>query len=355
MSQEKHYEMQWDCQFCGATKLLGKTHRFCPTCGAPQNPDSRYFPSDEDKVAVEDHEFVGKDKLCPACGGLNSGAAIHCGNCGSNPEKAETARTLNEDGWMEEAAVAGFQQSRDVAGEKFERDMAAAGIETTKAAAAGKSGGSRRVGIIIAVLVVAGIIGAIFLFTRTQEQTVLVSGHEWERRISVEEYRAVSDGDWRDSLPAGAYNRSCSEKQRDTRRVQDGETCRTVRRDNGDGTFSERQECEPKYREEPVMDTWCDYTIDRWEDDTAIVTRGTGLASPPTWGETNFGCTNERLGCQRESGRNETYTVLFSEDGNTHKCNFSQSEWENIAVESRWTMEVRQFVGGAVCNSLAPQ
>jgi hypothetical protein len=56
-ANEAVYEMIWDCKFCGQKKLLGLTHRFCAGCGAPQDPASRYFPPDSEKVAVHDHEF----------------------------------------------------------------------------------------------------------------------------------------------------------------------------------------------------------------------------------------------------------------------------------------------------------
>ena len=82
-SGAKVYEMQWDCKFCGTKKLLGKTHRFCPNCGAQQDPTWRYFPSDSEKVAVQDHVYVGADIICKACQSLNSGKAEFCGNCGA--------------------------------------------------------------------------------------------------------------------------------------------------------------------------------------------------------------------------------------------------------------------------------
>jgi hypothetical protein len=80
------YEMLWDCAYCGTRKLLGKTHRFCPGCGAPQDPTRRYFPSDEDKVLVENHEYVGADRLCGACGSAMGARAAHCTQCGSPME-----------------------------------------------------------------------------------------------------------------------------------------------------------------------------------------------------------------------------------------------------------------------------
>ncbi|MEM9265390.1 MAG: hypothetical protein AAGA46_07690 [Cyanobacteria bacterium P01_F01_bin.13] len=74
----KVYQMLWDCQFCGTQKLLAKTHRACPRCKAPQDPAWRYFPSDADKVAVENYEFKGNDKICAACDSINEADAKFC-------------------------------------------------------------------------------------------------------------------------------------------------------------------------------------------------------------------------------------------------------------------------------------
>ena len=58
------YEMLWNCGACGSEKLLGVTHRHCPNCGAAQEASRRYFPSDEEKVAVADHRYTGVDHQC---------------------------------------------------------------------------------------------------------------------------------------------------------------------------------------------------------------------------------------------------------------------------------------------------
>jgi len=93
MMEEATYEMCWDCKFCGQKKLLGLTHRFCAGCGAPQDPASRYFPPENEKVAVKDNPFVGADVSCPACKQPMSRAAKCCTNCGSPIDKgAEVAR-----------------------------------------------------------------------------------------------------------------------------------------------------------------------------------------------------------------------------------------------------------------------
>src|SRR5262245_30977710 len=80
---EAVYEMLWDCKYCSHKKLLGLTHRFCASCGAPQDPNARYFPPDNEKVAVKDHPFVGADVHCPACRQPMSRSAKCCTNCGS--------------------------------------------------------------------------------------------------------------------------------------------------------------------------------------------------------------------------------------------------------------------------------
>ena len=61
------YQMLWDCPYCGTPKLLALDHKHCPACGGAQDPTRRYFPKDDEKIAVEGHVFVGKDKICGAC------------------------------------------------------------------------------------------------------------------------------------------------------------------------------------------------------------------------------------------------------------------------------------------------
>ena len=183
----KHYEMQWDCQFCGTTKLLGKTHRFCPHCGAPQNPASRYYPSDEDKVAVEDHEYAGRDRVCSSCGELNSAASDFCQQCGAPMEGAEEAGVLGE---QVRSQGDSFESSgsRDVVKEEFDSEMERIGLKKKKNE---KKGFDWRIGAVIAAVLVI-IAGGIFVLTAKKEADLLVTGHEWSREIQIEEYQNVS-------------------------------------------------------------------------------------------------------------------------------------------------------------------
>jgi hypothetical protein len=353
MSDGKIYEMLWDCQFCDTKRNLGLTHRFCPNCGAPQNPNSRYYPSDEDKVEVHDHVYVGVDVTCPACNELNSAAAEFCGQCGSPLTAGAKARTLEQ---QVRSQGESFESSgsRDVVKEQFDAEMRRVGVLPDEKK---KRGGLNWKIFAMIAVVIAAIIGAFVAFNYTEEATLIVTGHQWERSISIQEYRNFSTRAWSDSRPAGdnVVRGSCSREVRSYNKIPDGEVCRTVRRDNGDGTFSQSQECTTRYRDEPVYDDMCTWTGQRWENAQPVIASG-DLSDTPTWPNLNLNCDGQRrIACERESGRNESYRVLFdnTEKDASYECPFSQAQWQDIAVESLWTAEVRVLVGGMiVCDSL---
>jgi rubrerythrin len=351
------YEMLWDCQFCGTQGNLGLSHRFCPNCGAPQNPDSRYFPADDAKVAVHDHEFVGTDVTCPACSQLNSAAAEFCGQCGSPLTEGARAKTLG-DRTKQKGEMLASSGARDVVKEAFEAEQRRVGNlpdEKPK-----NDGGMGRVLIGVAAVAILLIGGLIFAFTRTSETQVVVTDHEWERSIVIERYERFTERDWRDSPPVGDNVSirvgSCSREQRSTNRVPDGEECSVRQVDQGDGTFREVEECRTIYREEPVYDDMCTWTGFRWERDRTETTAG-DLSTTPYWASITLNCEGQRRdGCEREDERNDVYRVLFAdtENDNTYDCSFPQSDWEAMRVDSVWDAEVR-LLGGLVCDSISRQ
>ncbi len=330
MTDERTYQMLWDCPMCGTEKLLGKDHRHCPNCGAPQDPDRRYFPKEEDKVEVEDHAFVGADRICPACDAPQSAAASFCGNCGSPFEGAKTARLVADGHTVKERTLV---------------DEAPPTPEPPK-----KVPGFLKV---LAVGIVAAI--AIFLVFAfwTEKGEVTVAGHSWERSIQVETFSSVREGDWCDRKPSTAYDIRTSEKQRDTKQVPDGQDCKMVKADRGDGTFTEKEECTTRYREEPVMDQWCDFKIDKWVVTDTLRAQGDGLSPAPTWPTGTFDSCKS-LGCTREGRRSETYDVTFTgPKGAEHSCTFDIDTWQAMSEGSRAQAEFRVMGGGVVCDSVA--
>jgi len=219
-----------------------------------------------------------------------------------------------------------------------------------------KKGGFR--GIAILGAIIALVAGAAGFFFSTSEEQFLATGHSWERTISIDRYENFTVRDWRDSRPPGdnvsIQLGSCREEQRSTRRVDTGrDECRTVRSDNGDGTFSERRECTDIYRDEPVMDDRCTWEGQRWESYRTVETDGSSLSDEPYWGDVNLSCTGSRVGCERESGRRETYSVSYRSDNNEATCDYSYDEWLDIPIESTWTAEVRaRGMGPVVCESM---
>lgn len=349
MSEGKTYEMLWDCKFCGTDKLLGKTHRFCPSCGAPQDPDSRYFPSDEEKVAVEDHVYTGADKICAACSTLNSASAEYCQQCGAALTQATEAKTITDDQVIRDGQQFISTGARDMAKERFDAEMQRAGV--TPSTTQQKRSWTFYAVLGIIGLVVVGILLAIFW---RREEVAYVSGHAWEREVNIEEYQAVSDNAWCDTMPREAYSITRREEQRGERQVADGEECTTRRVDNGDGTFREQRDCRTKYRSEPVYDTKCYFTINRWVFERAVKATGQSLAENPMWPEVRLTRTGTCLGCEREGGRGERYLVYLTEGENIYTCDLAQSQWATMQVESTWKFNVGVVTGQPDCGSLQP-
>ena len=335
--QDPVYEMFWDCEYCGAEKLLGKTHRHCPSCGAVQNPESRYFPPEEEKVAVQDHVYFGADWKCENCGTPNSNRAEFCGNCGSGKDGTSRVDLAHEREAKEEAEAA---------------KRAAAQQE-----AQGDSGGGwgMRGLLLMGCLGIMGlgliVMCGLAMFGNSSD-TATIASHSWSRSITVEEYKAASDGDWCDDIPSKAYDVRKKKKEKDTKRVKDGETCTTKNVDNGDGTFKQVEECKPKYREEPVFAEWCDYTIDKW--DTVNTADAGGADMSPRWPEPRIKtCTGStRKGCQREGKRTDSYFVQVRDSGgDTHECSVSEARWR--ALKDGASVEVeKNMLTGLDCSSL---
>lgn len=333
------YQMLWDCPFCGTSKLLGVDHRHCPSCGAAQDPARRYFPSEEDKVAVEDHRFTGADKACANCSTPNAKLASHCINCGSALDEAK------------EVAKAAARTSSSEASKAIEQQQKEA--KTAPPPPPPKKSGWAAKGCLLgcAVIVLLGVVFAVVAAMWKKEEALVVSGHRWERAVSVEEYGPTQDSAWCDSVPAGADVTSRRQEVRSHNKVSDGETCHTEQHDNGDGTFSEIEKCVPKTRDEPVYDDKCTYTVNRWHEVNTVKADGSG-GEQPTWPKVRLGREGDCVGCQRQGSRKESYTVSFKAGTESHDCAFAQEKWSSFQDGSRWKGEIGVVSGSLDCDSL---
>lgn len=315
VESEGHYEMLWDCDHCGAKGLLGLSQRFCAECGAPQNPVKRYFPKEGEQKRVDGHNYEGADRQCPSCNSAMGAKAKNCTHCGAPMDGS----------------------AREV------RAVAAPVVVAPPK--------KRRWWIVAVVIGVIALIifGTWWRFFRTKEVEMAVTEHRWSREIAIEEFKILSESDWRDRVPGDAEGRMCSRKERSTRQVKTGrENCKTERRDKKDGTFESVKKCTPIMASEPVYDDWCSYTVRRWKQVDAAKTSGTGMS--PAWSTATLPPANTAasLGAKRQGKRTETLTVHFGDQN----CDVSDATWRKYVDGKKAKVEVRASSGDIVCGSL---
>jgi hypothetical protein len=317
---EGHFEMLWDCEFCDARGLLGKSQRYCANCGAPQNPDKRYFPKEGEQVRVDGHNYEGADRHCPSCSAPQSAKAKNCTHCGSPLDGA--------------AEVKGFTSQADGAHHDKRRHR--------------HGRRRRRIWPYVLLVVAAASVTIWWQCIRTREAQVTVTGHSWERVVAVEEFNLRDEEAWRNEVPIEASFPICRERQRSTRQVEDGEDCHMERRDKKDGTFEQVRKCKPRYRSEPVMDSWCRYTARRWKQVDAIKASGRGLT--PAWpGNLPPASTPVEIGARRQGKRTETLTLEFQGHGT---CAVDEAIWRKYTDGQSIKVEVRASSENVACGSL---
>lgn len=351
MATEKTYEMLWDCKYCGTPKLLGLTHRHCPSCGAPQDATGRYFPSDAERVAVEDHVFSGADLKCPSCGEANGARAKHCRHCGG-PLAGAGHVAVRADPSDAVAQVVGDPAT--AVRHEFAADPSspkpAAPVQQRRRLVGGLLG-CGCLGVLLALIAAL----ALYLLWK-RDASAAVIGHSWTRSIAIERYSRETDTAWCDSVPAGARELSRQRTERTTRDVPDGEDCRTRKQDQGDGTFKEVQECQPRFKKEPVFDDRCTYEVLKWTKVRAAEANGQSITESPRWPDPALTRPGTDEGCEREGARTESYVVRLREasNGAEHSCTLPENRWAAMKVGSRWTAKVHQLNGALDCGTLAP-
>jgi hypothetical protein len=325
MSEDHFYEMLWDCPSCRTTGLLGNSQRHCPVCGQAQNPAKRYFPEPGKEVEAQGHAFVGADWRCAYCDSPNSAAASFCCNCGAPKDGTKPVGTIADP--LEAAA----------------RPALASGMRSRRGLYAG---------LAALVLLLGGIAG---LFFSKKETLAQVTQSQWQREIEVERFAAVSDSAWCDAMPAAAYAATRSQEVRSHRQVADGQECKEKRVDKGDGTFVKQQECSTRYREEPVYDMKCHFTIDRWHVVRKLKASGDS-GQLPTWPTADAGLHQSagptgRLGEERSGQRHENYVVTLANAGKSWQCDVKEEAWGRLKPGIDVAVQIRA-IGGPVCDSI---
>lgn len=354
------YQMLWDCPACETKGLLGLDHKHCPNCGSAQDPNYRYFPPEGTEVSAENHPYHGADIACPACETPNSANANNCISCGSPlgegkevRKRADQATAYGSSAFQDDDAKQAKQEFK--AQKKAERDAKRGVPPPPPPKPAGMSTGMK-IGI-AAGAVFLFIVFLVVLFSWSKDVPIQAKGHEWTRTIAVQTKKRVSETAWRDQVPSRAYGTSCKKAVRSHKKVKDGETCRTVRKDRGNGTFKKVKKCKPKYRKEPVYDQKCRYQIEKWKTTRTEKAHGTSLQPGPSWPSVRLSRTGSCLGCERQGPKNEKYEVVFTnmESNETMKCSMPMNKWQTITVGSEWIGEAGMVTGNLDCDDLRPK
>lgn len=188
-----------------------------------------------------------------------------------------------------------------------------------------------------------------------------ITNKTWDRTISIEELKTFEESDW--DVPYGGRVYFSQEELKGYK--QEIDHYETVSHqvakevfdhyeyeysDNGDGTFTENRipkyrtvyetvyEEVPVYVDVPVYDTKYYYEIDRWCHSRNENTSGESDISP-YWADFEL-AQNER-----ESGRNETYTLYLQTEKKEYTTDVSYSEWNDYKEGDKVSITV---VGGIV-------
>ncbi|MBR3557014.1 MAG: hypothetical protein IKN89_13995 [Oscillospiraceae bacterium] len=348
---KKIVEGLWDCPYCGQ-KGIGGLVKSCPNCAHPQDADTKFYLGEKkeylDEEKAKDYG-KGADWTCAFCGSLNRHGNANCANCGAQRE--DSSGDYFENRRKEQAAQAKPQPQPQP---KKKRKIAP---------------------LIIGILAILAII---FFVTRPKDKATTVVDKTWERAIAVEALTPVQEQSW-SQPPQSARNVSSRQAIRTYEKVLDhyeeeaydvpydvldGYDTYTEYEDNGDGTFTEVEREEPRYRteyrteyrtvpvyrDEPVYDTLYEYEIDKWvpartekaggscyEPRSDLIRAGDwSVVSEPYWPDTRLG------GNERESTRGEEYILYFSDaKGKSYSARVTEELWNKYSRDQSVELEVQ--------------
>jgi len=268
----------WDCPYCGKKAIPGPEGK-CNGCGAPRDKDVRFYVPEGAAEVTDQAELAraraAPDWHCGFCGADNPAGQTKCKGCGGGQDGSAGARQVK---------VIPDPPARPA---------------PAPAARRGKGPLLIALGVLVAIA-----LGVWFFFFRTHEETLRVSGHQWERTIAVERFQWVREEAWQAEVPTGARVLGSRQEVHHKDRVQKGtERVKVGQKDLGNGYFEDVYEDRPVYEEQPVYATKVSYEVERWKHERAERAAGTDLE--PQWPPVTL---REK---EREGGRKEVLKVLL--------------------------------------------
>lgn len=338
----------WDCKYCGTQHIDGLVD-VCPNCGKQKSADVRYYV-DDTSTEVSDTELNAAgiireecdgehpDWVCPYCNQLNNYADDVCVACGGLKSESEcNYQDFNEEPTQEEVKVPGKHAECKEGSEHSSNKL------------------YRLFVMFMSVLILSTLVFSLIPYR--EKQTVM--GFSWSRTITVENLKTFNESDW--YLPSRARLKRTSREfhyyqqvvdhyetktRQKSRLVQDGYNISYTMRNNGNGTFTQKEHKTPKYKTEyytetyqapvyrnrPVYDTKYYYEIDRWVADMEYPSSGND--KKPYW-STTYVLKKK----QRDSSRQEVYYVYYvSDSGKKTKVKVRYGEWKNISKGDQYVV-----------------
>jgi len=234
------------------------------------------------------------------------------------------------------------------------------------------------VGLLICYMVAAG---------AASDVNLTAVSHRWRFEVHTQMFGVEHRGNWQRLIPFDSYNRMCSIRRSgghyDTQNPI-GRTChnrQTTVTSQGPCSTSNgvqhcqtistpvvQQVCNDVYQYYIDYDTWCDYNVNRWVDQTPAVSSGIGLA--PFWPYVSIsncgmlGCT--RLGRRQPAPALEQHYMVDFRIGSHSSttmstCDFSASQWNIQQPQMMWGWinddapyqgQATNFGTDVVCNSI---
>ncbi|HQU82242.1 MAG TPA: hypothetical protein PKY59_03915 [Pyrinomonadaceae bacterium] len=344
------YEGKWRCERCSSVNRGRDLN--CLSCGVKRSEDTEFF-LDDDAVTVADEQLLaqanaGADWICLYCGTNCAAVQTQCSGCGSirsaqNKQLEEETRGVND--WSEAALNA--QNAQNFA-ELQEPQTSFFSSRLVKFILAGIGA--------VGVLFVGLFVVLMYLSTLKYPVEMEISGLEWQRSITLEEYKTVTETAWEGGVPQAARvqsketalhhvdkipNGTRTVPETYTERVSDGTeryVCGRTSKKNG---FFEDKYCtrtkyrsvtktrnrtETIYKDVPVYKMRYTYLIDKWVSigDQTI----SGNDFNPQWANVKVDNVHTR-----EGARKENYNLLCKElsgKNKLYKIKLTPQNWANF-------------------------
>lgn len=363
-----YVDLEWTCPRCG-NRNLG-VNKKCSSCGAAQPQDVQFEVGAASRELIKDEAKIqqakaGPDIHCPYCGVRNPAGTERCKVCGgalaggqarqagqvlgplptgtAEPVKCPTCGAVN-------AASATRCESCGAPLPKL--PVAPPPPVAQPAQPAG--GGSGALFVVLGIVLLLACVAFALLSrggtnttmtptvgaptvgapidVRTTQVAGQVSDTAWKRVILLQALLPVQRQGWEPEIPSGATVGNCQERlYRTLDEPVPGsvEVCGTPYvLDTGTGMGEVVQDCQYQ-----VYEDYCSYTVQGWQAIAPIVLTGEGLN--PAWPSQQL--TNQ----QRQTGREEEYTITFQTDrGPMRFTTSSLARFQQFTQGSQWTLEV---------------